>query len=145
MLTGCLVSFVFGAGMRVLDISRDAKQCEIEVARVAVHTQHVLATLEKAQCHFGEEAGLDESLLELKNVFENLKALVGRCRVGLSKAARARMIATGRPNPNKEALQIAERKLGENTQVRETSGRADGHTHIYIAVHHLVDLLPVFL
>ncbi|CAM9456716.1 unnamed protein product, partial [Laminaria digitata] len=84
---------------------------------VAVHTQNVLATLEKARDEFGDQAGLDVSLMELTSVFDTVNTLLERCKGGLSKTKRARIIALGHRNPNKVALINAEIRLKEITQV----------------------------
>lgn len=44
-MTDTLIQFVFGAGLRLLDLCEEAKQCEAEVIRIAVRTQNVLGTL----------------------------------------------------------------------------------------------------
>lgn len=45
-----LVEFVFAAGVRVLNLCQEAKQCEAEVIRIAVRTQNVLGTLKVKRC-----------------------------------------------------------------------------------------------
>ena len=71
-----LVTFVLSTGITILEMSKEAKQCEVEVARIAVRTQNVLGTLDAAKKHFSEQAGLEVSLLELKSVLESVKVLV---------------------------------------------------------------------
>ena len=103
---------------------REVKQCELEVARIAIRTQNALASLELAKKHFGGQAeGLDANLIELKDVLENVKGLVGRC--SLSKKKRVKIVGLGQSNPIRDSLMNSERKLEEITQVREDE--ADGH------------------
>lgn len=117
MLVGLLASFVYGAGMQVLDRCQEAKQCEVEVARVALRTQNVLARLEDAQKHFVDQAGLDANMYELKGVLENVNALVTRCGISRTKN-RSKISALRRVNPNKKALIDVEQKLKGITEVR---------------------------
>lgn len=112
-----LIEFVFAAGIRLLDLCEEAKQCEIEVVRIAVRTQNVLGTLKDAAEHFDKQTGLEASLLELKGVFENVHALVGRCAIPESFAKRASLAVMKRGNPNQQALVRAERRLEQITQV----------------------------
>lgn len=118
MLVGLLASFVYGAGMEILDRCQEAKQCEAEVTRVGLRTQNVLARLEDAQKHFADQAGLDANMYELKGVLENVKALVIRCGISRTKN-RSKLSALRRVNPNKKALIEAEQKLQGITEVRE--------------------------
>ena len=111
-----LVTFVLSTGITILEMSKEAKQCEVEVARIAVRTQNVLGTLDAAKKHFSEQAGLEVSLLELKSVLESVKVLVGRC--GTPKMPRRIKDAIlKQKNPNKQALIDTEKKLETITQV----------------------------
>lgn len=111
-----LVAFVLSTGMTVLEMSKEAKQCEVEVARIAVRTQNALGTLDAARKHFSEQAGLEANLLELKGVLENVRVLVGRC--GTPKMPkRIKDAVLKQRNPNKRALIDAEKKLEAITQV----------------------------
>lgn len=115
-----LAAFAFGTAIRVLDMSKEAQQCEMEVARVAVRMQNVLGTLDHAGGHFTEQAGLEANLLELKGVLENVKVLVGRC--GPPKIPKRIKDAVLRQrNPNRQALIDAEKKLEVITQVRKAA------------------------
>lgn len=117
-----LLEFVFAAGVRLIDQCELARQCEVEVVRIAVRTQNVLGTLKDAREHFEKQAGLEASLLELKAVFESVHSLVGRCGVPVSLAKRASLMWQ-RGNPNKLALVNAEKRLEQITQVRKIVSR----------------------
>lgn len=112
-----LLEFVFAAGVRLIDQCELARQCEVEVVRIAVRTQNVLGTLKDAREHFERQAGLEASLLELKAVFESVHSLVGRCGVPVSLTKRASLMWQ-KGNPNKLALVNAEKRLEQITQVR---------------------------
>lgn len=111
-------------------MSKEAKQCEVEVARIiAVRTQNVLGTLDCAGGHFSEQAGLEANLLELiKSVLENVQGLVGRCGPSKMPKKRIRDAMFKQSNPNKQALIDAERKLEAITKVRENSMEIDVDT-----------------
>lgn len=135
IIAGSLATFVFGTGMRVLEMCQEAKQCQVEVARIAVRTQNVLGTLKNAGEHFSDEAQLETSLLELKGVFEILQSLVGRCGLPTSFSKRASTAMLKRKNPNKQALADAEARLEQITKVKETihsSARINRENNVFI-------------
>lgn len=114
-----LLDFVIGAGVRLVDQCEEARQCEVEVVRIAVRTQNVLGTMRDARNHFDGHVGLEASLLELKDVFESVNVLVGRCGVPASLKQRAGLMFQWE-NPHKEALINAEMRLEQITQVQRS-------------------------
>ena len=112
-----LIQYVFSAGFRLIDQCEEARQCEVEVVRIAVRTQNVLATLRDAQEQSREVTCLEVGLLELKSVFEDVHGLVNRCSNTLTLRGKASMMVQRGPNPNKAALIKAEKRLERVTQV----------------------------
>lgn len=110
-----LLHFVYAAGVAVLQKCEVARQCETEVVRIAVRTQNILASLQDATQHFSESVELRRSLLELKEIFENVSSLVDRCKRPVTLGGKAKTILQ-RKNPNHEALIQAERSLEQITQ-----------------------------
>lgn len=115
-----LLEYVIGAACRTVKLCEEAKQCHVEVARIAIRTQNTLATLRDAQDQFKQQAHvLEASLLELKGVFEEIHGLVGRCNLS-SMAWRekvTRVVVPMGANPTRDALINAEKRLERITQV----------------------------
>lgn len=63
---------------------------------------------------------MEASLVELKTLFESIHGLVGRCGLPESLAKRASLVMLNRVNPNKQALENAEKRLEQITHVRRS-------------------------
>lgn len=125
-----LLEYVIGAACRTVKLCEEAKQCQVEVARIAIRTQNTLATLRDAQEQFERQAHvLEASLLELKEVFEDIHGLVGRCNLPSIpwREKVSRVVVPIGSNPTKEALINAEKKLERITQVGNLSERKKKH------------------
>lgn len=103
------VGYALQAGMAVIEACEVANQCESEVVRISLRTQNILSTLKTACDHFPESTGLQAKILELREIFEDLRVLLGRCARPKGIAAKASRLINA--ETNRLGLLKAEREL----------------------------------
>lgn len=87
-----LIVLIHETGAAVIKMCKLVKQCPIEAARIAMRTQNVLLMLESVAEEFTDVLALNKGLLELRELLENIRVLVRRCKRPARLATRVRRV-----------------------------------------------------